>query len=251
VPGYRQSASAASRVSTRRSFRYALPRRAAVSGRQPLRSSGYFSTYRELGRICNVTWVAVSLAYEADSVWPPNAPDGPCAARRTPVPGPSSTRTWWSPCASALLTGRGRCRNALRLEPGVADERSHVRAGLYVAGRAIECDCRHAGEIPIRGSGAAWLAGTVTRCDNRSLVRQRRASPNDVASGWVCCPARGPGDQPRRRRCGRDLRRRKRHDSGLVVLIGRAAPALFLALLKVLRTVNAGWIIAGSQNASR
>ena len=32
--------------------------------------------------------------------------------------------------------------------------------------------------------------------------------------------------------------------SGLVVLIGRAAPVLLLALLKVLRTVNANWIIA-------
>jgi len=29
-----------------------------------------------------------------------------------------------------------------------------------------------------------------------------------------------------------------------VVLIGRAAPVLLLALLKVLRTVNANWIIA-------
>jgi hypothetical protein len=32
--------------------------------------------------------------------------------------------------------------------------------------------------------------------------------------------------------------------SGLVVLIGRAAPVLLLALVKVLRAVNASWIIA-------
>src|ERR1700761_7756862 len=105
---------------------------------------------------------------------------------------------------------------------------------------ALGTDARHIGS----GSGAAWLAGTVTRCDTRSLVQQRRASPDEACAGVGVLPGVRAAGSAAQDVDADATSGEENGTSGLVVLIGRTAPVLLLALVKVLRTVNAHWVIA-------